>query len=74
MVETLQLNYSPFNDYIIGFFDTACKKMEECCSYLLDETTKSKQDDYYLFIKDILYNISFFIQCLPTVFLSYLSL
>ena len=67
IVERLQLNYSPFNDQIIGFFTTTCKKMEECCNYLLDETVKSKQEDYYLFLKDILYNISFFIQCLPTV-------
>lgn len=67
MVETLQLKYNPFNDLMIGFFVDVQKKLEECCQLLIDVDNKARQDDYYLFIKDILYTISLLIQCLPTV-------
>lgn len=67
MVETLQLKAPGFNDRIIGFFMDVRKKMEECCELLIDEETKAKKEDYLMFMKDILYTISLFIQCLPTV-------
>lgn len=67
MVETLQLQYKPFNDQIIGFFVNIQHKLEECCELMIDAENKAKREDYFLFVKDILYTLSLLIQCLPTV-------
>ena len=63
MVETVQLKYGVFNDKLFGFFFNVREKMEELCELML----KEKKPDYFLFLKDILYNLSLFIQCMPTV-------
>lgn len=68
MVETLQLQYKPFNDQMIGFFVEVQHKLEECCELMIDAEHKAKQDDYFLFVKDIIYTISLLVQCLPTVY------
>ena len=67
MVENLQLQDKPFNDQIIGFFLNVKRKLEECCELMIDADNKAKQDDYFLFVKDIMFTISLLIQCLPTV-------